>query len=122
MKTLLIAAALIFSIAKSSNDPISGRWETRPSEKGNVTGVVFKNDSILEGYINRKPFVSGVYHFSNTDSILSFIDNGCNGVKGIYKVTIFSMGDSLRFKAINDSCTERKEGMQRLIMGRVKNQ
>ena len=122
MKTLLISAALIFSIAKSSNDPISGRWETKPSAKGNITGVVFKNDSILEGYINKKPFTSGVYHFSTKDSIISFVDNGCNGARGIYKVTLFSMGDSLSFKAIYDSCTERKEGMQRLIMGRVKTQ
>lgn len=120
MKKMMIASTLIISMAISAKDPITGRWETKPSEKGNVTGVLFKNDSILEGYINKKPFTSGVYHFSNKDSILSFVDNGCNGAKAVYKVIIFSMGDSLRFKAIEDSCAERKEGMHRLIMGRVK--
>lgn len=120
MKTALMLCAIIGSFLLVGNDPLTGRWETKPSEKGNVTGVVFKNDSILEGYVNKKPFTSGIYRFSTKDSVLSFVDNGCNGVQGIYKVNFFSIGDSIRFKAISDSCTERREGMQRLIMGRVK--
>ncbi len=119
MKTLFIAAitAAAFFITQ---DPLTGRWESKASEKGNVTGVVFKNDSIMEGYINKKPFVSGTYRLNATDSVLSFIDNGCNGAEGIYKVLFFNNSDSLRFKAISDSCDERREGMQRLIMGRIK--
>jgi hypothetical protein len=120
MKTMMIITAIIFSIATFSNDPLTGRWETKPSAKGNITGVVFKNDSILEGYVNKKPFTSGIYRFSTKDSILSFTDNGCNGAEGTYKIIFFSMGDSMRFKAIYDSCTERRDGMQRLIMGKVK--
>lgn len=112
--------SIIGSLFLTVNDPLTGRWETKPSAKGNVTGVVFKNDSVLEGYINKKPFTSGIYQFSNKDSILSFTDNGCNGVKAIYKVIFFSTGDSIRFKAITDSCAERSDGMQRLVMGRVK--
>lgn len=113
-----ITAFFVFAVI----DPLTGRWETKPSAKGNVTGVVFKNDSILEGYVNKKPFTSGIYRFSSKDSILSFTDNGCNGAEGVYKVIFFSTGDSMRFKAIYDSCTERRDGMQRLIMGRVKKQ
>jgi hypothetical protein len=116
MKILFIALILLLAV---TDDLLTGKWETKPSEKGNITGVVFKNDSILEGYINRKPFVSGIYHFNAADSVLSFTDNGCNGVKCIYKVIFFSGRDSLRFRAIYDSCDERREGMQRLIMGRV---
>jgi hypothetical protein len=121
MKAAFMLCTIIGSFFLVANDdPLTGRWETKPSEKGNVTGVVFKNDSILEGYVNKKPFTSGTYHFIATDSVLSFVDNGCNGVRGVYKVLFFNNSDSLRFKAISDSCTERKEGMQRLIMGRVK--
>lgn len=118
MKMLFSAFALM--LAFTANDTLTGRWESRPSEKGNVTGVVFKPDNTMEGYVNRKPFVSGSYSFNAADSILSFVDNGCNGVRGIYKVMFYSHSDSLRFKVILDSCDERKEGMQRLIMGRIK--
>lgn len=118
MKVLFISFALLFCI--TAKDLLTGRWESKPSEKGNVTGVVFKSDSTFEGYVNKKPFVSGIYHFNADDSILSFTDNGCNGVKGMYKAIFFSNADSIRFKVISDSCEERKEGMQRLIMGRIK--
>lgn len=43
--------------------------------------MVFKADNSFEGYVNRKPFVTGNYVL--TDSIFSFIDNGCNGIKGV---------------------------------------
>jgi hypothetical protein len=120
MKTALMLCAIIGSFLLVANDPLTGRWETKPSEKGNVTGAVFKNDSIFEGYVNKKPFASGTYRFSAKDSVLSFVDNGCNSVRGVYKVLFFNNSDSLRFKVISDSCDERREGMQRLIMGRVK--
>jgi hypothetical protein len=118
MKLIITAGIILFSFLYS--DPLTGRWETKPSAKGNVTGVVFKNDSILEGYVNKKPFTSGTYRFTSTDSVLSFVDNGCNSVRGIYKVVFFNNSDSLRFKVISDSCVERRDGMQRLIMGRIK--
>lgn len=120
MKTIMIIGVIIFSITIAPNDMLTGRWETKPSAKGNVTGIVFKNDSAFEAYVNKKPFASGNYRFNLKDSILSFTDNGCNGAEGIYKIIFFGRGDSMRFNAIYDSCTERSDGMQRLIMGRVK--
>jgi hypothetical protein len=120
MKAIIFITGIITFLVFATTDMLTGRWESKPSEKGNITGVVFKNDSILEGYVNKKPFTSGIYRFSSKDSILSFTDNGCNGVRGTYKVIFFGTGDSIRFKAIYDSCDERKDGMQRLIMGRVK--
>ena len=118
MKLFIFYMAALMSL--SSTIDLTGRWETGPSEKGNITGVVFKSDSTFEGYVNRKPFVSGTYTFSNEDSILSIQDGGCSGIVATYKVNFFSNADSMRFTAISDSCNERREGMQRLVMGRVK--
>jgi hypothetical protein len=117
MKTILICIALIGAV---SSIDLKGRWETKPSEKGNVTGVVFKTDNTFEGYVNKKPFVTGTYAFSAEDSVMTIQDGGCAGVTATYKINFFSDADSMRFTAINDSCTQRKEGMQRLVLGKVK--
>ena|SRR5690349_72959 len=101
-----------------SKDKLTGRWESKPSEKGNVTGVVFKSDNTFEGFINRKPFVTGEYTFN--DSIFSFVDNGCAGKRGIYKVVFFSNEDSMHLIPVSDSCDERRNGMSRLVLGRIK--
>src|SRR5262245_11836133 len=118
MKTVLISVAIFTFITSSPGNGIAGRWESKPSEKGNVTGVVFKADYSFEGYVNKKPFVSGTYQFS--DNILSFTDNGCEGRRAIYRTDFFSDGDSLRFIPVMDSCDERREGMSRLVMGKIK--
>lgn len=101
-----------------TKDKLTGRWQTKPSEKGNITGVVFKIDNTFEGFINKKPFTSGNYTLQ--DSVFSFVDNGCEGKRGVYKVVFFSNEDSMRLVPISDSCTERRNGMSRLILGRVK--
>jgi hypothetical protein len=116
MKTILIAA--ILSFITSTGDLLTGRWESKPSVNGNVTGVLFKADHTYEGYINKKPFVSGSY--SLQDSVILIMENGCDGKTGVYKIIFFSNGDSLRFQSINDSCDERREGMNRTVLGRVK--
>ena len=112
---MLVAMAVSGALAF---DNLTGKWETKPSAKGNVTGIVFKADNSFEGYVNRKPFVTGTYVLQ--DSMFSFVDNGCNGVRGVYKIIFFSNADSMRFEPVADSCVERKEGMKRLILGRVK--
>jgi hypothetical protein len=118
MKILFLVFTMLGALI--AKDPLSGRWESRPSEKGNITGVVFKQDNMMEGYINKKPFVSGTYSFNPGDSVISFVDNGCNGMRATYKVMFYSNSDSLRFQVIDDSCGERKNGMLRLVMGKVK--
>ena len=119
MKTLLISAAIMIILAFTSSDTFTGRWESI-SETGTITGIVFKPDTSFEGYINKKPFVSGTYTYTPEDSVFSFVDNGCDGMRGIYKIKFYSGVDSFRFEFVSDSCTQRKEGMQRLRMGRVK--
>ena len=118
MRALGISAIILILSFYSGRDPLTGRWESKPSEKGNVTGVIFKPDSSFEGYVNKKTFVSGQYTFQG--DIFSFVDNGCNGKRGLYKIIFFSHTDSIRFEAITDSCTERRNGMSRLVLGKVK--
>jgi hypothetical protein len=119
MKMIVISVVLMATaFAFVPADRLTGRWETKPSAKGNITGIVFKADNSFEGYVNKKPFVSGKYHLQ--DSLFSFVDNGCAGKEGVYKIIFFSNADSIRFEPISDSCTERKQGMSRTIMGRIK--
>ena len=118
MRTFLIVALMVGLAAFVSEDFLTGRWETKPSPKGNITSVVFKPDNTFEGFINRKPFVTGKYTVK--DSIFTFTDNGCGGSEGVYKLVLFSYGDSLRFEPISDTCVERRNGMSRTILGRVK--
>jgi hypothetical protein len=119
MRNMVLAGAAIMVFAFISAEKLVGRWESQPSAKGNVTGVVFKADGTLEGYVNKKPFVSGTYSFK--DDVISFTDNGCKGALAVYKTIFFSNEDSLRFEVISDSCTDRRDGMSRLVVGRVKN-
>ena len=76
---MLYSALLVFYAFAGENQLI-GRWKSKASEKGNVTGVVFK-DSTFEGCVNRKPFVSGVYKMAK--DTFSFVDNGCEGKRGV---------------------------------------
>ena len=116
MTKILLPVALLI-LAFKATDKLTGRWETVPSPAGNVTGVIFKPDLSFEGYINKKPFVTGNY--SLKDSLFSFVDNGCEGKGATYKIIFFSNDDSVRFVPVEDPCTERMNGMSRLVMGRV---
>lgn len=119
MKRIFVTVGIVTCLlAFVPKNKLVGRWETKISPKGNITSVVFNKDNTYEGYINKKPFVSGSYTLHR--NTITIEENGCNGAKATYKLIFFSHADSLRFEAIVDSCTERKEGMQRTILGRVK--
>lgn len=118
MKSILFTASLFTAFMYIKPDKLTGRWETLPSSKGTVTSVVFKEDQSFDGFINKKPFVSGTY--SLEDSIFSMTDNGCNGATGVYKAIFFSNNDSLRLEPVNDPCVERMKGTSRLVFGRVR--
>lgn len=115
MKTILISLVALLFIGENK---LTGRWESIPAPNGNVTGIVFKADSTFEGFVNRKPFVTGKYTVNG--DVLSFTDNGCDGAEAVYKLVFFSGTDSLRFQAVNDTCSRRKAGMLRLVIGRKK--
>ncbi len=118
MKTILMSASIAATLFCMKPDQLTGRWETAPSAKGSVTGVVFKEDQTFEGYVNKKPFVTGTY--SLEDNVFSMTDNGCDGATGTYKLIFFSNNDSLRLEPINDPCIERMKGTSRLVLGRVR--
>ena len=115
MKPLIICMMVL--LANSSGDKLIGRWESI-SEKGNTTGVVFKEDNTFEGYVNKKPFVTGTYTFN--DSIFTMQDNGCMGVSGTYKLHFYSNNDSFRIQLIHDDCEPRGNGTNNRVFGRVK--
>ena len=117
MKLFFVSAFLITFFGSTPKNKLTGRWETRPSDKGNITGVVFNQNHTYEGYINKKPFVSGKYILRR--NTITIEEPGCNGVKGVYKLIFFSGSDSLRFEPISDDCNDRREGMSRTILGRV---
>jgi hypothetical protein len=119
MKSLFLTLAIFLAASNNSADKLIGRWQTRPSVNGHVTGFHIKPDKSFEAFINRKPFASG--HYSFEDGIFSFTDNGCNGQKAVYKMILFSNDDSIRFELIADSCIPRREGMKRTVLGRIKN-
>src|SRR5215212_535520 len=113
MKTLFFSTVLTVLSTFFLEDKLVGRWETKPSPKGNVTGVLFKPDHTYMGYVNGKPFVTGVYILQ--DSIVTIKEPHCDK-KGVYKLIFFSNGDSLRFQLVGDSCTERSQGMVRTVL------
>src|SRR5215204_1225026 len=115
MKTFLISALTLALFSCPANDKLIGRWESQPSENGVVTGVIFKDDDTFDGYVNKKPFVTG--HYTLKGDVFSMIDNGCDGKMATYKIIFFSNSDSMRFQHINDSCEGRRNGMSRLVLG-----
>lgn len=117
MKTMLIIGLVLFTIFLEENK-LTGRWETKPSRTGSVTSLLFRPDSTYEGYINRKPFLTGKYTWK--DSLVTILESGCNGQTGTYKLVFFCNDDSLRFIPVSDSCNERREGMKRIVLGRIK--
>ena len=118
MKTMCVSATVMLLLFLYSEDKLTGKWQSKPSVNGNVTGVVFRTDNSMVAYVNKKPFATGKYKF--IDDIISFTDNGCEGKSAEYKTIFFNGGDSLRFEAIMDSCDERRQGMSRLVLGKVK--
>lgn len=118
MKAVLIIAIITGLLAFTAKDKLTGRWETRPDENGVITGMLFKSDNTFDMYVNKKPYASGAYTLD--DNVISFVDNGCEGQGAIYKIIFFSNSDSMRWEPIQDSCTGRRVGIPKLVLGQVK--
>lgn len=118
MKVVLIIALIAGLLAFTVKDKLTGRWETTPDENGVITGIRFKSGNTFEMHVNKKAYASGTYALD--DNVISFVDNGCVDTKGIYKIIFFSHSDSMRWEPIQDSCTDRRVGIPKLVLGRVK--
>ena len=118
MRFFLILLFMIALMAFTVNNPLIGKWETKPSEYGDVTGVVFKASNEFESYRNNTPYISGIYTVKG--KVVEITDNGCGFEAGTYEFIFFANSDSLRFKAIDDGCERRKNAIESTILGRVK--
>ncbi len=120
MKKLLISSVtLIFAACTNKSSLIVGRWQTK-LQKDTIFTAVFKADDTYEGYSNKDMFTKGTYSFK--DRVLTFENDkmtACSDIKGSYKLT-FTADTAMRFDVINDSCTGRNRGSDRMVLVRVK--
>lgn len=117
-KICIVAVALISFIIFAFNyqeKTLVGRWEAKTPD-GTILGAVFKTDHTYVGYANKKVFVTGKYGFK--DNLLSMDDDGGCKTTGTYQITFFA--DSLRLAVVTDSCTNRRQGTDKLRFGLVK--
>ncbi|MBC7626816.1 hypothetical protein [Ferruginibacter sp.] len=120
----VILAAIIFLTSCASTTPkesersILGNWDAHGTFEGKafVLEGRFKPGGDYDGFDNGKLFVSGKYRLAG-DTI--FIKDGlCNMTyEGAYKLTYYK--DSVRFNVIEDTCIGRKNGSDKLAMGRI---
>jgi len=112
---LLVVFTLVL-LAFKTPQTITGRWETiQPG--GNTLGMIFKPDNHFEGYVNKKPFVSGTYIFSHNTIILN--GNGCIDMPGKYRINFLKNIDSILWEVISDSCAARKKGLDNVVFSRI---
>lgn len=116
MKELILGFVFVLFVLNISHS-IVGRWETIQPD-GNKLGMVFKPNDHFEGYINKKPFVSGTYTFS--DDIIIMNGNGCINMPGKYRIHFYGNADSIRWEEISDECAARKKGLNDIVFERKK--
>src|SRR6188474_567619 len=120
MRIYLITCIMMFLLAFTDTDPnpLIGKWETKPSDGGNITAVIFKDNNEFESYINSTAYINGTYTVKG--KVISITDDRCGDITGTYEMIFFSHSDSLRFQAIDDECGRRKFAIENTILGRVK--
>lgn len=120
MKKFLISTVILILAACTANKrDMVGKWKTKSSPEHVLTGV-FKSDQTYEGYMNDTLFTKGTYSFKdNVFKIEHDEMTSCADTKGSYKIT-FTADTVMRFDVINDSCKERNEGTNGMVLVRVK--
>lgn len=126
MKKIAFSLWLVFTIAlfafSKPEDPynVLGRWETtfRTPDGPMTFTYVFKKDSIIDGLLQGKAFVSGKYFMKNDTCWIT--DPICNSsIWANYKFTFYAQ-DSIRMTRIKDTCTGRIEGMHNVTIVKIK--
>ena len=103
----------------SIKEKIIGTWKiTYPG--GSQVTIIFRNNGTVRAEIPSEHFtVEGKYKIK--DNIVSIMDSTCGtGYWGKYKQTFFS-NDSAYAEVIEDSCTGRKNTVDKQTLIRVKN-
>lgn len=94
-----------------------GRWQHHFAD-GRTALAVFRADSSVDFFVNGKAFGSGRYHIRQDTFALAYASCNVN-YYGTYRLR-FLTPDSVRFVVIQDTCRERRVGMDDVSLGRVK--
>ena len=78
---------------------------------------IFRADSTYDGMVNGKAYVTGNYFVKN--DTMHIADNSCNlAYYATYRLKYLPK-DSLLFTAISDTCKQRYEGANGLVLKRM---
>jgi hypothetical protein len=118
--TLSLSAVILLCSFKTFDHSIVGHWVSQDGAPGSKILVDFNNDGTFKVTVNDETENAGSYKFNN-DTFYMY-DNNC-GIQtaGKYKL-IFYTEDSLSFKLIQDSCSERIQEVDGGTIVRLKNQ
>jgi hypothetical protein len=110
---LITIIVVLFSITGFTIDtnPLVGKWQHSGKSQGQAFDLmaIFRANGTYDGFINKKEFVSGVYHMNH--DTLYIADATCNDkYNGTYKIEFFGKLDSLKFHVIQDTCVGRRQG------------
>ena len=118
LAVMIFCASCRSSTMKQPKHDIVGKWDAHNTYQGKsyVLEARFKPGGDYDGFGNGKHFVSGKYRLAG-DTIF-FKDGLCNmAYEGAYTLTYFE--DSIRFNVIEDTCMQRKNGSDKVAMGRI---
>jgi len=85
-------AAVLFSVTGFiiDNNPLVGKWEHSGKSQGQPFNLmaIFRANGTYDGFINKKEFVSGIYHMNN--DTLYIADGTCSDkYYGTYKMETY---------------------------------
>ncbi|QEC44657.1 hypothetical protein [Pseudobacter ginsenosidimutans] len=116
MLLLLLPAVLSCGNTRHQHE-LAGRWQLKFKDGSKVLAV-FRKDGTHDFFVNGKLFSSGKSSFRN--DTLRASDPICKAdYYATYKID-FITADSIRFKAVEDSCAPRKRDMDGTSLTRVK--
>ncbi len=114
---LLISLAVAIVSFTQPPNPLLGRWQQKTAGGPSVM-TVFRADGTNDIFVNGKTFLSGKYYVRK--DTLGYADPLCDiAYYGTYKLDFFAQ-DSLRLIVLVDTCSQRRRGLDKVIVGRVK--
>jgi len=108
--SIFVSVLLPVTAFTIDDNPLLGKWEHSGKSQGQPFNLmaIFRANGTYDGFINKKEFVSGVYHMNH--DTLYIADATCNDkYNGTYKMEFFGKLDSLKFHVIQDTCVGRRQ-------------